>query len=44
MEQIKDCFVTGTWDETEDAETLLKEDGNLILVIEKFIILMTTEQ
>ncbi|GFR33485.1 ribosome biogenesis protein BMS1 homolog [Trichonephila clavata] len=26
LQMIRDCFVTGKWDETEDAEHLLKED------------------
>lgn len=24
---IRDCFITGKWDETQDAATLLKQDG-----------------
>ena len=29
MAQIRDCFVTGKWDPSEDAETLLKQDGKI---------------
>ncbi|KFM76305.1 Ribosome biogenesis protein BMS1-like protein, partial [Stegodyphus mimosarum] len=29
MESIKDCFVTGKWDESEDAKHLLEEDDEL---------------
>lgn len=24
---IRDCFITGKWDATQDAATLLKQDG-----------------
>lgn len=27
LNSIRDCFVTGKWDEGQDAATLLKEDG-----------------
>lgn len=27
LNSIRDCFVTGTWEEGQDAATLLKEDG-----------------
>uniref|UniRef100_A0A8C3ABE1 BMS1 ribosome biogenesis factor n=1 Tax=Cyclopterus lumpus TaxID=8103 RepID=A0A8C3ABE1_CYCLU len=27
LNSIRDCFVTGKWDESQDAATLLKEDG-----------------
>lgn len=27
LNSIRDCFVTGKWDENQDAATLLKEDG-----------------
>jgi ribosome biogenesis protein BMS1 len=27
MESIKDCFVTGKWNKSEDAQTLLEADG-----------------
>lgn len=27
LASIRDCFVTGKWDEDKDARTLLKEDG-----------------
>lgn len=27
LNSIKDCFVTGKWDEDQDAATMLKEDG-----------------
>lgn len=27
LNTIRDCFVTGKWEEDQDAATLLKEDG-----------------
>jgi len=30
-ELIKDCFVSGTWDPSEDAKTRLEQDGKYIL-------------
>lgn len=27
LNSIRDCFVTGKWEEAQDAATLLKEDG-----------------
>lgn len=27
INSIRDCFVTGKWDATQDAATLLKQDG-----------------
>lgn len=27
LNSIRDCFVTGQWEEGQDAATLLKEDG-----------------
>lgn len=27
LNSIRDCFVTGKWEEGQDAATLLKEDG-----------------
>lgn len=27
LNSIRDCFVTGKWDDNQDAATLLKEDG-----------------
>lgn len=33
MSSIRDCFVTGKWEEDKDAAKLLEEDGKKICVI-----------
>lgn len=32
MEKIRDCFVTGKWDDHEDAEKLLNDDGKFVVI------------
>lgn len=29
LDSIRDCFVTGKWEEDQDAATLLREDGKI---------------
>jgi ribosome biogenesis protein BMS1 len=36
LDSIRDCFVTGKWEDDQDAATLLKEDGKEFLLIVQY--------
>lgn len=36
LDSIRDCFVTGKWEDDQDAATLLKEDGKELVLIAQY--------